>query len=441
MLDTLEYQYVTRDIEQLLGKDYGLITAIVGPRRSGKTTLIKKFLGDNKNVLFMNFDRLSDRERISSGQDSLIEWIGESSRTASLDDIPKPYTVIADEAQKAPGVFELIKILYDERPGAFRFFISGSSALELYGRSTETLAGRLRYLHLFPFSLREMMTARNILPPDRSFLLDLISGSATPEEVNRIEISFRSESDYIKRIIDAALIWGGMPAVFLKPDVDAKRIYLQSYKETYLERDVRSIPGIKDFQRYSNMLDLLADYDGGLIQLKELSKALGLSHQTMKKYLSVLSATYLHQLLRPFIKSTKRRIVKAPKSYFADLGILSYLKKLYDLDSLKKTGAIGARFESWVLSEINKTTYNHGSDIKVFYWRTSGGVEVDFVCSGKHIVPIEVKYTENISPRTISAIGSFRKNFDCPYGVIIYNGPYTYVERYKIFCIPAWLLF
>lgn len=441
--------YVFRDVEALLEKGEGLMTAVVGPRRSGKSTLLEN-LRARKSAeghpptlsLWIDADRLVHRERLAAHPDSLERWIEETIGRPVGTLTQPPFYLYVDEAQKVPTLFEAIKVLYDRHRDSVRIFLSGSATLELFQKSAETLAGRVRYLRLYPFSLLERCRAKGMTVGEMGGgpLAHLLSGEATPTSLREVSLPLYRFQKEIQKELAEALVWGSFPQVVQYQDPEARRIYLQNYKETYLEKDIRPIEWVGDLHSYSNLLTLLAESEGNLIQYKQLSQTVGIAHQTLKKYLSLLEATFLQYFLYPYIFHAKRRLQKAPKTFFADLGLVSLLSNFFDYEALVKTGAIGHRFESFVIGEVRKHLFHFQKPGDCFFWRTSGGVEVDCVFRGARLIPIEAKFSETTPQKSLKDLKQFMSDYACPYGVLFYNGPFDYRQVEKVFLIPAWFL-
>jgi len=426
------------------------ITAITGPRRVGKTTLliqIKEKLLKNSpvpSIVDLNFDRLEHREIITSSYDALEKYI-ENSIGIPLSKLEHKIYLIIDEAQKAKSVFERVKILYDNFKGKIKIILTGSSTLELLDFSVETLAGRIHYCKVSPFTLKETLVAKNIISSNENGLLEnLLTGQLKSSDIREKEIHFHKKREQIMSVLEDSLIWGTFPELCFFEDQEDKLLFLANYKETYLEKDIRQLEYIQNLGSYSHLLELLADNNGSVFQYNQLTNDLNISFPTLKKYISLIEATFLNFSLYPFSQSQRRRIIKAPKHYYIDNGLVSYLSDFYDYEGLSKSGRIGARFESFFINQIRIKTQLSIVKPSLFFWRTTGGIEIDLVLKAQHkIMPIEFKYSSVLKSSSSRNLSHFMDIFPerTNQGVVVYNGDFEQVKDKDIFFIPAYILF
>lgn len=330
------------------------VVVLTGPRQSGKTTLLRSAFGARAG--YVNLE-LPD----------LLALAQNDPRTF-LDTHPPP--VILDEVQGAPELLSYIKARVDERrdvPG--QYYLTGSQNLLLNERVGQTLAGRAALFQLLPLSWREM---------------DGASPNALPREVANV------------RPRDIATTWqalvrGQFPELALDP---AREPWLwhQSYIRTYLERDVRSLRQVGDLTSFQSFLRSLAARSASLLNLHDLSRDLGIAVNTAKAWLSVLEATYQVIVVRPWFENVGKRLVKTPKVYFTDTGTLCSLAGVRDPVHAMQGPMAGALFETAVLSELVKQAWNRGEEARIWFWRTTSGVEVDFLVEREQrLTPIECK--------------------------------------------------
>jgi len=203
---------------------------------------------------------------------------------------------------------------------------------------------------------------------------------------------------------------GGYPELVSEPDRDVS-LWHQSYIQTYLERDVRSLRQVGDLTSFQSFLRALAARSGQLLNLTDVARDLGIAVNTAKAWLSVLEATFQVIVLRPYHANIGKRLVKTPKVYFTDTGTLCHLAGLRDPEHAKGGPMGGAIFETAVLMEIYKTLADRGEDPRVYFWRTSAGVEVDFLVETEGmLVPVEVKLSSTPLPAMATAIRTFRED-------------------------------
>lgn len=437
--------HVIRSNEKQLYDSFNLeiVTVVVGPRRVGKSTLVKDFIEKNPENLWFTFnmDSMQERKSIESeGIQSLIEQ-----RALQKIGAGKKFWVAIDEAQKCPDLFEQIKIIYDDFKDkrCIKFILTGSGLLHLHRLSAESLAGRVEIYHLYPFALKE---ACMLLHPEVKFsglsLLDMIFS----EENSDMQIKdLMDEMSPLKKVLENTLsmqlCFGGLPEV-LQQNNDAMRIsYLANYLQTYLEKDVRAITTITDINLYHKLLQIIAQQTGSVRQEKRIADALQCKNETVKKYRGFLEATFLYREIYPFIDSPLKRLTKSPKGYLVDNGLISYLTDINDLNTLVQSGLIGARFENWFLNELQVALAHSPRIADIYFWRTSVGSEVDFIIKrGDKIFPFEVTYGKNPVTKKVNNLSSFLRHANTPAGFYIYNGDYFYDAQKHIYFIPAWLL-
>jgi predicted AAA+ superfamily ATPase len=372
-------RYIPRALEPVLRKAAAQFPSVVltGPRQSGKTTLLKHVFGENSGYVSLEPPDV----RAAAAADP----------RGFLDMHPAP--VIFDEVQYAPDLLPYIKESIDERRGAHgQYFLTGSQNLLLTEQVTESLAGRAAMLRLLPVSQREEFgRALDPLPwePPKKH-----------PPVNHI-----APADHWK-----SFLRGGYPELVAEPDRDIS-LWHSSYVQTYLERDVRSLRQVGDLISFQSFLRALAARTGQLLNLTDVSRDLGVAVNTAKAWLSVLEATFQVIVLRPYHANVGKRLVKTPKVYFTDTGMLCYLAGLKDPDHAAAGPLGGAIFETAVLLEIVKAFVNRGEEPQIHFWRTSAGVEVDLVVeAGDKLFPIEVKLSATPRPAMASGIRAFQED-------------------------------
>ena len=365
--------YINRSLEPVLKQAVSEFPAVVltGPRQSGKTTLLQH--------LFI------DRYRYTSLEPPDV-------RAAALEDprsflAMNPPPVIFDEIQYAPDLLPFIKEMIDEdRHRAGQFLLTGSQNLLLMEKVTESLAGRAAMLTLLPLSRRE---------------IDGEPQSALPWESDRTQAASSKKNQFGN--LWKTFLRGGYPELIANPDRN-ENLWFSSFVRTYLERDVRMLRQVGNLTLFQSFLRALAARSAQLLNLSDVSRDLGVSVNTAKAWLSVLEATFQIIVLRPYYANVGKQLVKTPKIYFTDTGILCYLSGLKDPVHALEGPMGGAIMETAVLTEIVKTYMSRGISPQIYFWRTRAGTEVDIVVEteGK-LVPIEVKLSA--TPRSAMASG------------------------------------
>jgi predicted AAA+ superfamily ATPase len=428
-------RYVDRDITQLLvnALEKDKIIVLTGPRQAGKTTLIKKQLSQENLIGYINFDDIRDRQIVQNPKLGLKEAI----KRRCLDIKSPNLVIVLDECQKCPLLFDEVKLIHDANNKHPKFVLTGSSSLELYSKSAESLAGRVRNLHLSPFSFSEYLDTKPILQNKKFAYMPYLKNQSLTEEIGKeIFYNILPSKDIRLQCLDEILIYGSFPECALYHNAEEKIEFLANYRNTYIEKDVLQIPLIDDWKPYNQLLEFLATYNACTFHIKDLIKHIGISDKTIKKYLAILEKTMLLHVLPIYTKSVKRRLAKSPKIYFSDMGLVSYLTESYDLHTLRSTGDIGNRLESFVISEFIKATENDLRPNPLSFWRTSNGYEVDLIYSYQNkLIPIEIKYGQ---PKLKSLRVFSEEQNNIQYNCVLYRGNYKYDKQTNTHFVPIW---
>lgn len=320
------------------------ILAITGPRQAGKTTLAQTTFPDKRYLSLEDPDQRA---------------FAEEDPRAFLARLPQG--AILDEAQRCPALFSYLQTRVDAEKKMGQFVLTGSQQFGLLSNITQTLAGRVGMVQLLPFSLQEMQ---------------------------RGELAIHDLDD---------LMWRGM-----YPPVHDRQLapeqWFANYLATYVERDVRQLIEVQNLSLFQRFIKLCAARCGQLLNLSSLASDCGVSHNTVRAWISVLEASYVVFLLQPHHQNFGKRLVKTPKLYFVDTGLAAFLLGIRDPQHLSIHSARGALFENFVISELLKRRYNEGLPSNLFFWRNNAGVEVDLVIEqGEQLIPVEIKSGQTFS--------------------------------------------
>lgn len=329
------------------------IVSLTGPRQSGKTTLLKEFFSD---YAYFNLERLDYRDLILSDPIGFLKNAGSK--------------VIFDEAQNAPELFSYIQVISDEKRKPGQFILSGSQSFLLNEKISQSLAGRVSVNNLFPFDITE-------LPANKKL-------------------------NYLEQIVK-----GFYPRIY-QHSINAADFY-PSYLQTYIERDVRTLKSVENLSTFTRFLALCAGRTGQIINLSSLASDTGVSVNTAKSWLSLLEASFIVYLLRPYYKNFNKRLIKSPKLYFYDTGIVSSLLRITDYQTVRTYPLYGALFENLVISEVVKIFYHAAMRPQIYYWKESNGKEIDCIVekSLNELIAIEIKGGETFNKDYLNSLLSF----------------------------------
>ncbi len=359
--------YISRVIESTFKKYLSSfpVVGITGPRQSGKSTMLQHVL--SKKYRYVTFDDYRITEEYHNNPGTFIEKYNDA--------------VVFDEVQKVPDIFRHIKLAVDrDRSRCGKFVLTGSSQFAFLRDASESLAGRIGLLALLPFQFSEIRPSRRI----------------------------------------KAIAMGSYPELVQNNYSNSTEWY-SSYLETYLTRDVRSVSNIGDIREFRQCISLLAARAGQIVSYSELSRDIGVSVPTIKQWISVLEASYIIFLVRPYFKNFGKRIIKSPKVYFYDTGLVSYLLGIDSSKTFQLNPLYGNLFENYVVSEIAKKELHTKSHSELYYYRTNHGVEVDVVIDRRSSLEyVEVKSAKKFQPDMIRGISTLLKEKEEAH--ILYQG-------------------
>ncbi len=348
--------FVKRRIEHIIKSQLSKfpVLALTGPRQSGKTTLLKELFKDYRYVSLENPDMRSFATEDPSG------FLNEYSENTILD-----------EVQRVPTLFSYIQGIVDKNKKMGQFILSGSQNFHLLVNITQSLAGRVALFKLLPLDFEEMR-----------------SGALLSESYAETAVK------------------GFYPAIFDR-DINP-RIFYSNYVQTYIEKDVTELLNIKDLKLFRNFLSLCAARAGQLLNLNSLANECDISHPTAKSWLSLLESSYLVFLLQPYHQNFNKRIVKSPKLYFYDTGLLNFLLGIRTSSNLEIDRLKGNIFENMIVAEFQKRNYHEYLLQEYHFWQDSNGNEVDILTktdSGFEV--FEVKATQTISSDLFKQLDRF----------------------------------
>ena len=363
-------QYIKRHAEttvNTLSKMFGAVL-VAGPRQVGKTTMLQRITAG------MSYATLDD---------PIIRVAAQEQSGTFFKDNPPP--VFVDEIQKAPELFSQIKMYIDREHKKGQFFMCGSQQFHMMKGVGESLSGRLGLVTLLGFSLRERYGITDDTPfiPTEEYFAQ--------RRKQLVNIPYASVWEMIHR--------GSMPELCENPDFDWQMFY-GAYVQTYIERDVRALSEIGDTVKFTRFMTAAAASTGQLVNIASMARDIGISQPTAERWLSILVASNIVYLLKPYSNNITKRAVKTPKLYFLDTGLAAYLTRWNTPEVLKSGAMAGAFFESFVISEIIKSYYNRGIvEPPLYFYRDKDMNEIDLVIvEDGTLYPLEMK--KHADPQT-----------------------------------------
>ncbi|MBI5299420.1 MAG: ATP-binding protein [Deltaproteobacteria bacterium] len=435
------------------------IIALVGARQTGKTTLLKQLLSHLKKEmgpsferrhLFLNFDFLSERQDLAS-DDRLLEKKIEVAQGGPLSKITEPFYIFIDEVQKYPPVLEILKRIHDAFSKQIKIIVTGSSALQIREKGAESLAGRIEYHYIFPFTffetrlLKEPQTQWESQKTILNLIDHLVSGSIKKDFLEDLQAKRFWSPSVLREDEEDFFVSGLYPEVVAELKREEKFRLLKNYITTYVERDVRNLTQVGDWLGYHRLLEVLASRVGQLVDFSGLGSVAGLDVRTVKKYISLLEETFIVDRLPSYFVNMEKRVVKSPKIVFCDNGIISSLRDMTSLRHYENNNSIGSIFENAILAELIKYLKNRPLPIGIYFWRLHSGSEVDCVLESENrLIPIEIKWSETLTPNDWSGLKAFQKEFKnrCERGYVFYRGREVICnEKESLIAIPYFMLF
>ena len=369
---------LTTDIIKSLG--IFPVVGIIGSRQVGKTTLAKTIKTDiYPDAVYLDLERPSDYDKLNNAE-TYLKYYEEK-------------LVIIDEIQRKPDLFPVIRSLVDDKRRPGRFLILGSASPSLKRQSAESLAGRIIYHELNPICLREFTTGN----PD-----------------------------------DLWVLGGYPPSIFADSD-ESSFIWRESFIETYLERDIPQLGFRVPAIQLRRFMQMLSHIQGQLWNANKIAASMGVSNTAVNHYLGMLSDTFMLRILQPYFPNIKKRIVKSPKVYIRDVGILHALLNIKNFDELISHPSAGASWESWVIEQILAIS---GKEFQPFFYRTAAGAEIDLVLvrGNKPEIAIEVK--RNQSPSISRSMANALADLKPVKSFIVYPGDELYPVAENVIALP-----
>ena len=351
------------------------VTALLGPRQCGKTTLARAF-ARGKSATFFDLESQPDLQRLQNPELVLGQLTG---------------LIVMDEIQRMPELFNVLRVLVDRSENRTQYLILGSASPALIRQASETLAGRIEFV-----------------------------------ELSGLDISDVGMEDWSR-------LWvrGGFPRAYLAASDDDSQAWREGYVRTFLERDIPQLGITIPATAMRRFWTMLAHYHGQILNTSELARSMGVSDKTARSYLDILTGTFMVRQLQPWFENIGKRQVKSPKIYLRDSGLLHHLLSLTDLHSLLGHPKVGASWEGYVLEQVQQVV----RPAEIYFWATHGGAELDFffMHDGRRF-GIEVKYNE--APKVTKSMRIALDDLGLDYLWVIYPGEHSYPVDDRITVCP-----
>lgn len=351
------------------------VVAITGPRQSGKTTLAKAVFPEKR---YVSFDDRNMRELASSNPEDFLKAF--------------PDGAVIDEAQKVPELFDAIKLVVDSGkydPG--KYILTGSSQFRLKENISDSLAGRIGLVKLLPFSIEELKKDGTLLDDAYEYVFN-----------------------------------GFYPPLYDKEKKFRRDDWFENYIETYMDLDVKDQISPSNVNAFRKFIQVCATRSGQMVNYDGLSKTIGVSAVTIKSWLSILEASYIIYFLEPDTNNLGRTVVKTPKMYFVDSGLMCYLLRLDSKEELLLDDHKGAAVETMAISELLKKRFNSGKKMNLTYFRDKNGFEIDTIADWKRTFAIEVKSNTSTEKKMSASVRRYvEQRADGAQGKVFYLGDLT----------------
>jgi uncharacterized protein len=351
---------------------------ITGPRQSGKTTLAKTIFPKLPYVSLEDPDTANDAH--TDGRKFLEKYKNGA---------------ILDEVQRVPDLFRYLQTHLDKYKRNGQFVLSGSNNFLMQQSISQTLAGRVAYIDLLPLSMSEVLSQKK------------------------------------NTSLETCILQGGYPAI-VSGEATAAR-WLPNYIKTYLDRDVRLLRNIGNIRQFNQFIKLCAARAGQILNIQGIATDIGVDHKTIQAWLSVLESSYIVFLLQPYFENFNKRVIKTPKIYFHDTGLLCHLLGIKTAKDLKANQYYGNIFENYIISELRKNRSNHTQHGDMYFFRDSAGNEVDVILEKDgSIIPIEIKSSSKYDSAHLKNIHWWQKVARKEDGILIYSGKSMQQESIEI---------
>lgn len=351
------------------------VVALVGPRQSGKTTLAKKIFPQHA---YFSLENPDTRLRAVSDPRSFLSNLPERS--------------ILDEVQNTPELFSYIQEIVDDKTNSHRFVLTGSNSFQLNEKISQSLAGRIRIFTVLPLTMRELPAS--MISPN----------------------------------VNDLLLKGLYPRIY-DEDLDATE-WFEGYYQTYLQKDVKAIANVADMNQFDRFVRLCAGRASCLTDYNAVASEVGVSQPTAVRWSSILESSFITFRLAPHFNNFGKRLIKSPKLYFFDTGLLCQLLRIRTAEQIESHPLRGAIFENLIVAECLKTFFNAGIEPPLYFWRDQHGHEIDLIVErGHQLIPVEIKSGATFHADWLKNLEWFSKLQPGVNGFLVYGGSATFAHK------------
>ena len=404
-------KFIPRNIEENLldAISYRPVVLLNGARQTGKSTLVK-YLSGNSSSRYYTFDDFTLLSSVSNDPEGFISGL--------------QGPVIIDEIQRVPKLFVAIKRQVDQNREPGQFLLTGSANILLLPNLSESLTGRMEIQTLWPFSNDEIHRTK-------SLFIDRLFSGEIPSVINK-ELD---REGLIEKILT-----GGYPEVQTLSSEKRKQRWFRSYVTTIIQREIRDLSKIEGLFEIPRLLSILASQSASILNISNVNRKTGISNTTMKRYLSLLQAVFLIQLVPAWYRNIGKRLIKSPKLYINDTGLLTYLLGLDRHQLMNYPDKLGPVLENYVMNELVKQSTWCDTETRLFYYRTVNGREVDFVLENNRgeIVGIEIKSSNSVDANDFRGLKDLSETAGDQFinGIVLYLGENVIPFGEKYFALP-----
>ena len=407
---------IKRNIENKANRllDFFPLVIILGVRQCGKTTLIRKL---RPQWQYFDLERARDFDFLSRDFDFFVK--------------EHPHSIIIDEAQRFPALFQELRGVIDrDRRRRNRFLLTGSSSLELIRNVSESLAGRVGLLELGTFKANETYSLKL---PDFYQIFNQRLGKATIEYLKNLKPGLSHNQ------VMEPFFKGGYPEPILEKKEGFYEAWMENYFQTYVQRDIRTLFPRLDLIKYQRLISMLAALSGTIINRSQVGRSLDISEKSVRDYLEIAEGSYIWRNIPSYESSLSKSMVKMPKGHFRDSGLAHFIGQIKSREQMLNHPGVGPGFEAFITEEIIKGI--QALDVtnwRYYYFRTKNGAEIDLILEGPFgTLPVEIKLGTQIKQRQLQSLKNFIHLHNLPLGIVINHSEKVELIADKIIQLPA----